>query len=124
MNKVMVKENNMDDIQVRFLWKDSKERFHDPKKMRTKHLFFTLRMIWNHSMPEQMKLRPYMEYTFSEYYTVEYIITAISVIGKELLSRKDLLPEWEKELTYMKNCFNAFEHKKRATATQLLFTHI
>ena len=109
----------MNDIRTQFLWKDSKDRFHDPKKMRTGHLFFTLRMIWNHSMPEQMKLRPYIEHTFSEYYTAEYTITAINVIGRELLTRQDLLPEWEKDLNFMKNCFHSFENKK-LTTTQAL----
>jgi hypothetical protein len=32
-----------------FMWKDDDDVFHDPERMETRHIFFTLRMIWNHS---------------------------------------------------------------------------
>lgn len=86
-----------------FRWRDARGRFHSPARMATRHLFYTLRMIWNHTMPEHVKLRPYHEYEFSADYTVEYMRDAVFALGAALLSRPDLDPRWQRELDQMRD---------------------
>ena len=75
-----------------FQWKDQKGVFHPPSLMTTSHLFNTLLMIWNHVVPEEMKVRPYRRYRFSSFYTKEYILKAITALRKELGTRRGLTP--------------------------------
>ena len=74
-------------------------------EMPTRHLFFTLRMIWNHTMPMKARLRPYREYTFGPVYTQEYLQTAVKEIYTELRTRADLKPHWQQDLQRMQNYF-------------------
>lgn len=84
-------------------WKDSKGNFYEPKNMETRHLFFTLRMIWNHSM--DIKLEPYKKYVFSSFYTAEYMRDALFNIGTELFTRTDINPTWQNDLDKMTSHF-------------------
>jgi len=83
-----------------FQWRDRNGDFHDVAKMETRHLFYTVRMIWNHTVPDFLKLRPYIEYTFNPFYTPEYMYNAVEAILNELASR-DLPPEYEGILKWM-----------------------
>lgn len=82
-------------------WRDRQGYFHEVFDMKTSHLFFTLRMIWNHTMPEDVKLKPYRCYNFSAYYTNKYMKEAIFNIGAELFKRTDLSQTQLAELQYM-----------------------
>lgn len=82
-------------------WRDKDGYFHEVSVMETSHLFFTLRMIWNHSMPEEVKLKPYKHYSFTAFYTKEYMKEAIFNIGAELFKRTDLSQSQMTELQYM-----------------------
>lgn len=73
-----------------FQWRDSHGRFHSPIEMETRHLFFTLKMIWNHSAPEHMKLKPYKKYSFGPGYTAEYMLKAIKALSAELKTRDNI----------------------------------
>lgn len=84
-----------------FKWKTKNNQFLLPRKMETRHLFYTLRMIWNHTMPEQARLNPYRHYRFGDFYSIEYIQKAIINIGRELLGRDDLTPRQESDLRKM-----------------------
>lgn len=84
-----------------FKWKDSTNKFHTPSSMETRHLFYTLRMIWNHTMPEEAKLKPYKKYYFGSFYTEKYLLEAIIHIYSELCTRKDISLKWEAELQKM-----------------------
>ena len=84
-----------------FMWKDSKEIFYRPEDMKTKHIFFTLRMIWNHAVPKDMQILPYKKYSFGSFYTKEYIKRAIKDLLSELSKRDDLTPYFKKCLTLM-----------------------
>lgn len=86
-------------------WRDTKGQFHEPATMETRHLFYTLRMIWNHSMPESVRLRPYRHYDFGPFYTAEYLQHALLHIGRELLQRSDLRPDWKADLAHMAKHF-------------------
>lgn len=72
-----------------FKWKDQYGWFHAPQGMSTTHLFYTLRSIWNSHVPLPWRL-PGKLYEFGDFYTREYMLTAIKVLSKELFTRKDL----------------------------------
>lgn len=81
--------------------KDGKEQLH-PCNMVTRHLFFTLRMIWNHAMPAEARVGDNIQlYSFGPAYTEEYMRHAIAHIGTELLTRTDIQPAWQKQLDKM-----------------------
>lgn len=75
-----------------FIWLDRHGNSTRVSNMRTDHLVFTLRMIWNHSAPEDLKLRPYTQYSFSPFYTTDYMRSAVSSMLAELVTRKDMSP--------------------------------
>ena len=73
-----------------FHWRDSKGVFHTPQSMATRHLFCTLRMIWNHRMPEEAKTHNYIKYKFGAFYTRRYMLQAVEELAFELKKRTDL----------------------------------
>jgi len=83
-----------------FCWRDRNGVFHPINTMETRHLYYTLLMIWNHSAPEHLKYRPFNEYTFNSFYTAEYFLEAVKAIVPELQTRK--LPDaWAARLMSM-----------------------
>lgn len=89
-----------------FRWKDRDDVFHNPECMETRHIFFTLRMIWNHSAPKEMVIKPYKKYVFDDYYTKDYMIEAVKHLSYELSKRSDLSPYFVKCLLIIKNHLN------------------
>lgn len=77
-------------------WKDTNDNFHHPRDMETRHVFFTLRMIWNHVVPKEMQIEPFKRYRFSSFYTQEYMEEAVRVLSAELSTRNDLTPYYKK----------------------------
>ena len=73
-----------------FQWRDRTGTFHDPRRMETRHLFFTIRMIWNHSAPVYMQIKPYKKYSFGPFYTREYMKDAVKFLAEELRTREDI----------------------------------
>jgi len=49
-------------LKHKYMWRDTDGHFHDPKSMETRHVFFTLRMIWNHHAPLEARIEPYRRY--------------------------------------------------------------
>lgn len=84
-----------------FRWRDTHGEFHDPTCMATRHLFFTLRMIWNHSMPASAQLHPFKAYTFGPFYSRKYMLEAVRALAVELSTRKDIAPAWQAQLDHM-----------------------
>lgn len=87
-----------------FLWKTSRNQggeYLAPKDMATHHLFFTLRMIWNHTMPEDARSVNYKQYQFGPSYTKEYLVEAIKALTYELATRQDMQTAWLEELARM-----------------------
>ena len=73
-----------------------------PKEMETSHLFYTLRMIWNHVMPPTKKVGgTTRRYEFGPFYTTEYMKEAVRRIGHELSRRNDLEPWMREQLDAM-----------------------
>ncbi len=61
-----------------------------PKEMATTHLFNTIKMIWNHTVPEDMKLKPYKKYKIdTRVYTHSYISQILRLLLQELSTRSD-----------------------------------
>lgn len=83
-----------------FRWRDRFGEHHDVKNMETRHLFFTLRMIWNNTMPAQYRL-PGNLYVFGKHYTKHYMVRAVRALAKELAGREDMAPEWQRQLQQM-----------------------
>ena len=78
-----------------------------PSVMVTRHLHHTLVMIWHHTMPEAARVRQYyVAYSFSAFYTKEYMLQAVRVMMAELVSRDDMRPEWLAELRKMDEYLN------------------
>lgn len=73
-----------------FMWRDQRNNLHPVSSMHTRHLCSTLKMIWNHTVPELYKLRPFKRYSFSTFYTREYMIEAVRTMMEELAKRDDL----------------------------------
>jgi hypothetical protein len=96
-----------------FMWKDRNNRFHAPAQMETSYLYKTLKMIWNHSMPEEFKLMPYKLYAFGPFYTPAYMRQAAKAFVRELEHRKsDMTFVMCRELQYMGEVLWALDHKK------------
>lgn len=60
-------------------------------EMATTHLFFSVRMIWNHSVPEQMRFKPYRRWRFAR--PASYYAVKLRGLLTELALRDDL-PGW------------------------------
>ena len=78
------------EVKAPFLWRTRGGAFVTPADMETRHLYFTVRMIWNHSVPDQYKLKPYTRYTFCSFYVSGYMSEAIKNMLVELSTRQDL----------------------------------
>lgn len=83
-------------------WRTRNEGDVSPSSMLTRHLFYTLRMIWNHTMPAHMKVGRHVKaWTFGRRHPPEYMRQAIEQIGSELFRRDDLAPWMLAELEQM-----------------------
>lgn len=78
------------DVDGVFLWRTRAGEDLRVNEMETRHLFYTLKMIWNHSAPEEFKIKPYKKYIFSDFYTNEYILKAVKAMIYELRKREDI----------------------------------
>lgn len=88
-------------VPAKFLWVDQTGQQWPPELMETRHLFYSLRMIWNHRMPEEAKLHPYKQYDLRR--SDKYLRDAILALTKELATRSDLTDEWRADLQHMIN---------------------
>lgn len=91
-------------LELPFQWRDQKGIFHSIDRMETRHIFFVLRMIWNHSAPNNMKIFPYKQYRFGDFYSKEYIKKAIKAMLPELASRSDLTSYYKNCLSHIHGC--------------------
>jgi len=86
----------------RWKWRDKFGQFHAPQEMETRHLFYTLRMLWNHFMPRHMNVGENINrYRFEAFYTPAYFRQAVYHCGRELMQRRDLTPQWKREIEEM-----------------------
>ena len=83
--------------------------------METRHLFFTLRLIWNHTRPieEIMDIVEGNLYTLGPFYTKDYLAQAARAIGKELAGRHDIQPQWMGQLITMRRIWEIRNEDQR-----------
>lgn len=93
-----------------FRWIDQHGEKHCVKEMTTQHIFFSLRMIWNHSAPIHMRIEPYKRYAIHR--SVEYITLAVKHLYAELETRTDLQPYFIKCLRHMKECLEGHNRRR------------
>lgn len=68
-----------------------------PAAMETRHLFYTLRMIWNHTMPAHMTVGGNVKrWRFGDRHPMDYMGEAVVQVGAELFRRRDLAP-WQRD---------------------------
>lgn len=74
------------------------------KSMQTSHLFFSIRMLWNHFCPVEYRILPYKEYKINM--SREYIVSRTHALLIELSTRDpmELTPQQRKEMTFMLLC--------------------
>jgi hypothetical protein len=85
-----------------FRWRSAGGQMRTPAEMETRHLFYTIRMIWNHSMPEDALLRPFQAYTFGTPYTEDYMRRAIKALFPVLMGRADIEPKFRAQIEFMR----------------------
>lgn len=97
-----------------FEWRGRDGNYYAPADMETRHLFYTIRMIWNHKMP--LKLEPYIKYRFSEFYTDDYMKQALRAMVPELAKRKDIETQFRSELKVMTRWLSTIQIEERKKA--------
>jgi hypothetical protein len=87
-----------------FQWRMSAGRgYISVKVMATRHLFNTLRMVWNMTMPADATLSRVTYDGFGPEYTPAYLKQAITCIYSELLGRDDVTPAMLADLKKMRD---------------------
>lgn len=69
-------------------WRDRLGNAHYPHEMETRHLFHTLKMVWNNFMPAHQRVGSVKLYRFGSAYTEDYLRDAVMQIGSELFRRE------------------------------------
>lgn len=87
-------------------WRTAKEGDVLPAEMETRHVFYTLRMIWNNTVPEHMEVGvDPIYYRWGPRHPRSYLLEAVRHLGRELSTRQDMTPEWQRELAQMASWF-------------------
>src|SRR5882724_4752822 len=77
----------------RFVWYTHTGEAMDPADMATPHVFYALRMVWNHSVPRVMKVGDGPNYPDVRLWCDAYKQAAITTLANELAQRDDELNE-------------------------------
>ena len=75
------------DLVESFQWRTKEGKMLKPSEMFTDHMINILTMVWNHSAPAELREGEYRRYTFSDFYTKEYMVQAICVLGTVVSTR-------------------------------------
>jgi len=90
------------EVDLRWRWRSRDGEHHYPRDMETRHLFHTLRMVWNNRMPPHMRVGERIRlYRFGSHYSHAYLGKAVLQIGAELFRRTDLTGLQQRELEEM-----------------------
>jgi len=77
-----------------------------PIIMETRHLYFSIAMIWHHTMPPAAKLFNHKKYSFGPQFTEEYLELSIKILLFELATRDDLEDRWRINIQKMMSFLN------------------
>lgn len=109
MNDIKIKEQQ--GVQAGWAWRTRHGEHIQPCDMETRHLFFTLRMIWHNTMPRDAWVMDAPRlYTFGPSYTDEYMLEGIRHLTAELAVRKDMSKAWADQLRLMVGYFNSQDY--------------
>lgn len=100
------------DLETNFKWRMSGNKgFISIDKMETSHLYNTLKMIWNHSVPDYTYIvQPFKKYSlFGPHYTPEYMLKSMKFMLEELGRRDDVTDKMMEGITYMAAMFNTIK---------------
>jgi ribosome-associated toxin RatA of RatAB toxin-antitoxin module len=87
-----------------FMWRMSNNRgMIAIRAMATRHLFNTLRMVWNMTMPSDATMSTIHYSGFGPEYTADYLKQAMREMYPELLSRDDVTPAMLETLQAMRD---------------------
>lgn len=101
-------------------WHTAREGLLPPAEMETRHLFNTLRMIWNNFMPPSMRVGAVRLYRFDpRTHPRRYLGEAILQIGRELFTRPDITPGMQIQLEQMA----AFLRRHARITTTVVLEH-
>lgn len=83
-----------------YKWLDGYGDPHLPSTMETSHLYYTLRMVWNHIVPHEFSISPRRDYDFSanKSYTISYFKTSVIELLSEINKRKDISHKLSKDI--------------------------
>ena len=81
-------------IAERFIWTTQTGQELAPADMRTSHLFYSLRMIFNHTAPAHLQIPGCKHYAEVDRWPRAYRRQAVAAFVAELARRKDTLPAW------------------------------
>lgn len=109
-NKIVVKG------EFRWLTRDGTR--YRPDEMATHHLFYTLRVLWNHLVPARYVILPLNSYAFGPEYTSEYLRDALFYLYEEAHARKVVSPRLQKQLAFMMNYIPEIEGVFEETEVQ------
>jgi hypothetical protein len=85
-----------------FRWRERNGHQIAPSDMETRHVFYTLRMLWNNSAPADMRVGDYKPYRFDRTkYPPAYLTQAVQALVAELATREDMAPIWLQEFYEM-----------------------
>lgn len=99
-----------------FEWRSRDGVFNPVNIMSTHHLWFTVRMAWNHTMPVAARSAEYKKYHFAPFYTAAYMREAIRAILRELAKRTDMEPDWLDEMAFFADYLRKVEPDLKAIA--------
>lgn len=95
-----------------FIWITQKGDRLKLSEMNTIHIFYALRMIWNHSVPAMYKLEGGRYNLNSQKWTNEYRRNAVFHLSQELIKRNNLPEDLQEQFDLMKNMAKEFFIKK------------
>jgi hypothetical protein len=86
-----------------FRWRDMHGKHWKIEDMETRHVFHVVRMIWDHTMPEEFQTDFNRRYLFPDTYTQEYMALAVRLMLPAVIVRNDLEPYMEYWLQHMRD---------------------
>lgn len=81
-------------------------------QMRTSHLFYTVRMIFNHTVPRTYEIAGCKRYSDVRTWRVDFRRQAVAAMLSELAQRTDIQHWMKDQLLTMRDTFRQLEHKR------------
>jgi hypothetical protein len=99
------------EVECPFIWETEGGERLTPQEMRTSHLFYAVRMIFNHTAPATHQIAGCQRYNGPERWPIEYRRQALAAFIGELKTRK--LESWMiKQFEHMRQAYAELEQKR------------